>query len=93
MFTPPRLYGSCKLGKSGWGVDMMSPMLDIPGSTPVWAQFILFSGFHIIITYYMYYVFILKTIYSIKQKHWWSLTLSWPDEVQRTFSTAHWFEK
>ena len=35
MFTPPRLYGSCKLGKSGWGVDMMSPMLDIPRSTPV----------------------------------------------------------
>ena len=28
-------------------------------------------------------------IYSIKQKHWWSLTLSWPDEVQRTFLTAH----
>ena len=27
-----------KLGKSGWGVDMMSSMLDIPGSTPVWAQ-------------------------------------------------------
>ena len=34
-----------KLGKSGWGVDMMSPMLDIPGSTPVWAQRILFSEF------------------------------------------------
>ena len=28
-------------------------------------------------------------IYSIKQKHWWSLTLSWPDEVQRMFSTAY----
>ena len=37
IFTPPRLYGS-KLGKSGWGVDMKSSMLDIPGSTPVWAQ-------------------------------------------------------
>ena len=31
-------------------------------------------------------------IYSIKQKHWWTLTLSWPDEVQRTFSTARWFK-
>ena len=32
------LYRGCmgvELGKSGWGVDMMSPMLDIPGSTPV----------------------------------------------------------
>ena len=34
-----------KLGKSGWGVHMLSPMLDIPGSTPVWAQSVLFSGF------------------------------------------------
>ena len=32
-------------GRVDWGVDMMSPMLDIPGSTPVWAQHILFSGF------------------------------------------------
>ena len=42
------LYWGCmgvELGKSGWGVDMMSPMLDIPGSTPVWAHCILFSGF------------------------------------------------
>ena len=31
-----------ELGKSGWGVDMLSPMLDIPGSTPVWAQSVLF---------------------------------------------------
>ena len=29
-----------------------------------------------------------KSICSIKE-HWWSLTLSWPDEVQRIFSTAH----
>ena len=29
-----------------------------------------------------------KSIYSIK-KHWWPLTSSWPDEVQRMFSTAH----
>ena len=27
------------------GIDMLSPMLDIPGSTPVWAQCILFSRF------------------------------------------------
>ena len=31
----------------------------------------------------MYYVFKTKYLYSMKQKHWWSLTLSWPDEVQR----------
>ena len=23
------------------------------------------------------------------KEHWWSLTLSWPDEAQRMFSTAH----
>ena len=23
------------------------------------------------------------------KEHWWSLTLSWLDEVQRMFSTAH----
>ena len=34
------------------------------------------------------YVAVFKSICSIK-KHWWSLTLSWPDEVQRMFSTAH----
>ena len=33
-----------------------SPIFDIPGSTPVWAQHILFSGFHDNKTY-MYYVF------------------------------------
>ena len=53
-----------------------SPMFDILGSTPVWAQCILFSGYHDIKTY-MYYVFFLKNlyiyIYCIKE-HWWSLT-------------------
>ena len=39
----------------------------------------------------MYYVFKSIHVYSIIQKHWWSLTLSWSDEVERTFSTAHWF--
>ena len=24
-----------------------------------------------------------------KKKNWWSLTPSWPDEVQRMFSTAY----
>ena len=29
-----------------------------------------------------------KSICSIKE-HWWSLALSWPDEIQRKFLTAH----
>ena len=33
-----------------------------------------------------------KSIYGIKE-HWWSLTLSWPDEIQRMFSTAYEFSK
>ena len=45
IFTPPRLYGSWQLGKNGWGVDMMSLMLDIPGSTPMWAHSIRFWVF------------------------------------------------
>ena len=36
-----------------------SPMVDIPGSTPVWAQYTMFFGFHDI-KIYMYYV--LKSI-------------------------------
>ena len=36
----------------------------------------------------MYYVF--KSIRIIK-KYWWTLILSWPDKVQRIFSTAHEF--
>ena len=46
----------------------------------------LFLGFSFYKTY-MYYVFKTKYIYiySMTQKHWWSLTLSWPDEVQRMF--------
>ena len=31
---------------------------------------------------------IFKLISCIKE-HWWSLSLSWSDEVQRMFSTAH----
>ena len=34
------------------------------------------------------YILFLKSICSIKE-HWWSLTLSWLDEDQRMFSTAH----
>ena len=49
-----------------------------------------FLGFYNIKTN-MYYVFKSRHVYSIIRKHWWSLTLSWPDEIQRTFSTAHWF--
>ena len=59
-----------------------SPMVDTPGSTPVWAQYILYSGFHDTNKFHMYYV--LKSIHIIKE-HWWSLTMSWPDEVQRMF--------
>ena len=49
-----------------------SPMFDILGSTPVWAQCIIFR-FSIHKYMYMYTVF--KSIYSIKE-HWWSLILS-----------------
>ena len=66
----------------------MSLMFYIPESTPVWAQCILF--------WFSKYknlcicILISKSICSIKE-HWWSLTSSWPDEVQRMFSTAHEF--
>ena len=63
-----------------------SPMFDIPESTPVWAQHILFFDFQHIKTYI--YIIFSKPIHSIK-KHWYSLTLSWPDKVQRVFSIAH----
>ena len=51
------LYRDCmgvKLRKSGWGVDMMSSMLDIPGSTLVWAHCILFLDFHTTLNIYIY---------------------------------------
>ena len=52
-----------------------SPMVDIPGSTPVWAQ-------------YMYFLFLIQNLYVlcfqrsiyIMNGHWWSLTLSWLDD-------------
>ena len=34
------------------------------------------------------YIIFFKSICSIKE-HWWSLTLSWLNEVQRMISTAH----
>ena len=34
--------GDDSSGRVVGGVDMLSPMLDIPGSTPVWAQYIIF---------------------------------------------------
>ena len=43
-----------------------SPKFDIPGLTPVWAPYPLFSDFQDIKTY-MYYVF--KSIHTIKE-HW-----------------------
>ena len=42
LFSLHRGCMGVELGKSGWGVDMLSPMLDIPESTPVWAQSVLF---------------------------------------------------
>ena len=40
----------------------------------------------------MYRYIDFKIYISIKQ-HWWSLTSSWPNEVQRIFSTIHEFSK
>ena len=82
LFSLHRGCIGVELGKSGWGVDMLSPMLDIPGSTPVWAHCISFLDFHTIITIYIYTYMVFKLIHCINE-HWWSLTLSWPDKVQR----------
>ena len=65
-----------------------SPMFDIPGSTLVWVQYILFFGFPNIKTY-MYYVF--KIYICTIKKNWQCLILSWPDKVQRMISTVHEF--
>ena len=62
------------------------PMFDIPGSTPVWAQYIIF-WFSIYKNLCICILFS-KSICSIKE-HWWFLILSWPDEDQRIFSTTH----
>ena len=67
----------------------VSPMSDIPVSTPVWAQYIYIFWFS---KYKNLFICILfsKSIFSIKE-HWWSLTLSWPNKIQRMFSTAYEF--
>ena len=66
-----------------------SPMFDIPESTPVRAPYIYIFLFS---TYQNLCICIVfsKFICSLKE-HWWSLTLSWPDEVQKMISTAHEF--
>ena len=79
--------GCMRVDSSGRVVGMSTwcrPCWDIPGSTPVWAQCTIFLSFYNIKTYN----YVLKSICCIKE-HWWSLILSWPDEVQRMFSTAH----
>ena len=43
-----------------------SPMVNISGSTPVWAPYMIFSSFHVIKSY-MYYVFKIYIYY--KKKH------------------------
>ena len=66
-----------------------SHMLDIPGSTLVWALYIYILFFDFLWYKNLYkYVLVLKSICIIKE-HWWTLTLSWPDKVQRMFSTTY----
>ena len=89
-FTPPRLYGRGQLRKSGWGVGMLHrPCSAYPGQHQCGLNYIIFYFFYF--KTYMYYTFKIY-IYCMKE-HWWSLTSSWPDEVQRMFSTAHEFSK
>ena len=59
-------------------------------NTSVGSVYIIFLGFHDIKIYIC--ILFSKSICSIKE-HWWSLTLSWPDEVQRMFSISHEFSK
>ena len=65
-----------------------SPMFDIPGSTPVWVQYIIF--WFLIYKNLCICILLSKSICSIKE-HWWSLALSWSDEVQRKFLTTQVF--
>ena len=68
---------------------MHRPCSTYPGQHQCGHNVYYFLIFNISKPTYMYYVF--KTyIYSIKE-YWWSLTSSWPDEVQRVFFTAHGF--
>ena len=61
LFSLHRGCMGVELGKSGWGVDMLSPMLDILGSTPVWAHLYRF-GFSYYNNKYIYIVFNLYII-------------------------------
>ena len=62
-----------------------SPMVDIPGSTPVWAQYMYFWFFLI---QNLYVLCFQRSIYIMKG-YWWFLTLSWLNDDQGTFLTAH----
>ena len=99
-FTLPRLYGSWYLGKSDWGVDMTSPMLDTPGSTPVWAQCI----FRFLLYKIYVYVKCFQNIYVVQKNTgglWPRLGLMrfricfWPpiDFIKLTFDTTDDFLK
>ena len=35
------------------------------------------------------YILCFKTYIYVIKEHWWSLTLSWLDKIQKMFSTAH----
>ena len=89
-FTPPRLYGENSSERVvGVSACCITHARHTRVNTSV-GSITLFFGFYDI-KIYMYFVF-LKFIYCIKE-HWWSLTSSWPDEVQRMFLTAHKFSK
>ena len=79
LFSLHRGCMGVKLGKSGWGVDMCRPCWTYPDQHQCGLTYIVF-GF----SYYIKYIYIygFQTFHYIKE-HWWSLTLSWPDEVQR----------
>ena len=42
-----------------------SPMVDILGSTPVWAPYMVFSSFHDIKTYIYIYVYCFQNLYVV----------------------------
>ena len=70
------------VGVSTW----CHPCWTYPGQHQCGLNVYYFPGFHTI----KIDILFSKAICSIKE-HWWSLTLSWPDEDQRMFSTAHEF--
>ena len=89
-FTPLRLYWENSSGRVvGVSACCITHARHTRINTSV-GSITLFSCFYDIKTY-MYYAFKIY-IYCIKE-HWWSLTSSWPDEVQRMFSIAYEFSK